>query len=90
MRWSRLTKHGGAASLDGVSLHRALRYVEDHPSGHVDAPEGPVSSGLGADHLKVGFPTAFEGECAVVPVKPYRPPEQLAPIVQRSIAVSER
>ena len=40
MQHLRLTNDGGAASQDGVSLHRALRYVEDHLSGHVDAPEG--------------------------------------------------
>ena len=39
-----LTKHVGVASLDGVSLHRALRYVASHLYVHGGKPEGPVSS----------------------------------------------
>ena len=61
MRHRGLTTYGGAASLDGVSLHRALRYVEDHLYGHVDAPAGPVSSIPPAGCFAVSGPVPFVG-----------------------------
>jgi hypothetical protein len=61
MRHRGLTTYGGAASLDGVLLRLALRYVEDHLYGHGDRPEAAVSSIPPAGYFEVSGPVPFAG-----------------------------